>query len=154
MLNTFIVNVMRLTHSLNAIIPLYIEVSILKYMTMICDLKKSRTLENRESVQYKLIDTLKRANTYFQPSLASNFIITLGDEWQGLLNYPCDYNSILDFFYENLDDIRFYCGIGVGEITIHNFELTVNQLDGPSFHLARKAINIAKQNDYSIVLIQ
>ncbi len=123
-------------------------------MTMIFDLKKSRAIKNREAVQYKLIDTIKQANINFQAYLASKFIITLGDEWQGLLKYPCDYYSVIEFFHKNLDDINFYCGLGIGEITIHNFELTVNQLDGPSFYLARKAINIAKQNNYSMVLIQ
>lgn len=121
---------------------------------MIFDLKESRAIKNREAVQYKLIDTIKKANSNFQAYLASKFIITLGDEWQGLLKYPCDYYSVIEFFHKNLDDINFYCGLGIGEITIHNFELTVNQLDGPSFHLARKAINIAKENDYSMVLIQ
>lgn len=123
-------------------------------MTMICDLKSSRTMKNREAVQYKLIDAIRRVNNNFQSSIASNFIITLGDEWQGLLKYPCDYYRVLEFFHKTLDNVDFYCGIGVGPITIHNFELTVNQLDGPSFHLARKAINLAKQNDHSIVLIQ
>jgi len=122
---------------------------------MICDIKNSRSLEDREVAQYKLIETLKSANKIFASFIASPFIIIiLGDEWQGLLNYPCDYMSILEFFHKNLEDIDFYCGIGIGEITIHNFELTVNQLDGPSFYKARKAIEIVKQNNYSIVTIQ
>lgn len=126
----------------------------MQYMTMICDIKKSRLLKDRETVQYKLIETLKCANKHFASSIASPFIIILGDEWQGLLNYPCNYLAILAYFHENLQDIDFYCGIGIGEIAIHNFELTVNQLDGPSFYKARKAIKIAKQNNYSVVSIQ
>lgn len=124
------------------------------YLTMICDIKNSKQLKNRETVQYKLIETLKAANSMYKAEIASPFLITLGDEWQGLLRYPCNYPVILDFFRKSLDDVDFYCGIGVGEVSIHNFELTVNQLDGPSFYKARDAIKIAKQNNYSIVYIQ
>lgn len=126
----------------------------MEYMTMICDIKNSRMLQNRESVQYQLIQTIKDANEHFSSIIASPFLIILGDEWQGLLHYPGDFQSILNFFHENMSDIDFYCGIGIGEILIHNFELTVNQLDGPSFYKARKAIKIAKQHNYSIVSIQ
>ena len=58
---------------------------------MICDIKNSEQLENREEIQYQLIDTLKKANELFSSTIASPFIITLGDEWQGLLKFPCDY---------------------------------------------------------------
>jgi hypothetical protein len=121
---------------------------------MICDLKGSRNIVNREEVQYKIIDMLKEANTRFSLYIASSFLIILGDEWQGLLNYPCNYEEILEFFSQRLGAIEFYCGIGIGEIAIHNFELTINQLDGPAFYKARAAIETAKKGNYRFVLIQ
>lgn len=121
---------------------------------MICDIKKSHLLEDRESVQYRLIDMLKETNKCYASDIASNFIITIGDEWQGLLKYPCDYLSIMNFFHQTLENIDFYCGLGIGDISIHNFELTVNQLDGPSFYKARKAIRLAKKLNYSLILIE
>ncbi|ATW26945.1 SatD family protein [Candidatus Formimonas warabiya] len=124
------------------------------YMTMICDLKSSRQLKNRQSVQYQIIEMLKRANRNFSEDLAAPFIITVGDEWQGLLKYPCNYQRILDFFQETMAQIQFYCGIGIGTVTIHDFELTVNQLDGPSFYHARKAVNLAKEGNHSLVIIK
>ena len=51
---------------------------------MICDLKKSRKLINREKVQYQLIDMLKETNEIFQSIIVVPFIITIGDEWEGL----------------------------------------------------------------------
>ncbi|TDT62457.1 SatD family protein [Fonticella tunisiensis] len=126
----------------------------MQFMTMICDIKKSKELKNREEVQYKLIDTLKEANSLFSSIIASPFIITIGDEWEGLLYFPCDFYRVLDFFRSRLGSIEFYCGIGVGDVSIHNFELTVNQLDGPTFHRARKAISLAKEMGSSLVLIQ
>lgn len=124
----------------------------MQYITMICDIKNSKSLVNREEVQYRLIDTLKCANHIFSEDIAVPFIITIGDEWEGLLKYPCNYTKIIDFFHNQLKDVEFYCGIGVGQVSIHNFELTVNQLDGPSFYLARAAIDEAKKNNTSIVI--
>lgn len=124
------------------------------FMTIICDLKDSSILENREDVQYKLIDMLKDTNIRFSSCIASSFVITIGDEWEGLISYPCDYAPILEYFHATLGSIDFYCGIGIGPISIHNFELTVNQLDGPSFHKARRAVRLAKRFNYSIITIQ
>lgn len=127
---------------------------MLNYITMVCDIKNSKELKDREAVQYRLIDMLKEANTRFSNYIACPFIITLGDEWQGLLYFPGDYNLIIDYFHEKLNEIDFYCGVGIGDISVHNFELTVNQLDGPSFYKAREALKFAKLNKYSVVIIQ
>lgn len=124
------------------------------FMTIICDIKDSSSLENREEVQYKIIGMLKDANNRFSSSIADSFIITIGDEWQGLLYYPCNHIPILDYFHKSLGNIDFYCGIGIGPVSVHNFELTVNQLDGPSFHKARRAIRLAKRFNYSTIIIQ
>lgn len=126
----------------------------MNYITMVCDIKNSKSLQDREAVQYLLIDMLKEANSRFSPYIACPFIITLGDEWQGLLYFPCNYNDIIDYFHRKLGNVDFYCGIGIGDVSIHNFELTVNQLDGPSFYKAREALKLAKLNNYSIVMAQ
>ncbi|GFP75671.1 SatD family protein [Clostridium fungisolvens] len=124
------------------------------YITMIFDLKDSKNIENRYEVQRLLINALKKCNATFSDVIASPFLITLGDEWEGLLRKDAPYDKIIRFFRENLPEyLDFYTGIGIGEITINNFELTVNQLDGPSFHLARKAIKYAKKNHCSLVIL-
>lgn len=124
------------------------------YLVMIFDIKDSKQLPDREAVQYKLIDTIKEVNKEYSSIIASDFIITIGDEWQGLLKYPCNYQNIIEFFNKKLNHLNIYCGIGIGVITIHNFELTVNQLDGPAFHLARNAIKIAKEKNISLVVLK
>ncbi|MTI46652.1 MAG: hypothetical protein FH761_02330 [Firmicutes bacterium] len=125
----------------------------MNYYTIICDIKSSKTIENREELQYKIIDMLKDANNTFKDIIASPFLITIGDEWQGLLKYPCDYFEVIHFFKKNLNGVKFYTGIGVGSIRIHNFELTVNQLDGPSFYRAREAINLAKSKNSPLTIL-
>lgn len=128
----------------------------MKYITMTCDMKNSRMLSNRDVIQFQLIDMLKSCNLKFKDYILSPFLITLGDEWQGLLKENSPIYDIISFFKTTLpSSVEFYTGIGIGDITIHNFELTVNQLDGPSFHLARKALKYAKKNNCTIsILVQ
>ena len=126
----------------------------MNYITLICDIKSSRNIKEREKIQLLLISTLKKCNEKFKKYIVSDFIITLGDEWQGLLEENTPVNDIINFFHNELPQtLDFYVAIGIGEITIHDFELTVNQLDGPSFHLARKAMKYAKKNNCSVVLL-
>ncbi|SCG82046.1 hypothetical protein DW1_0426 [Proteiniborus sp. DW1] len=123
------------------------------YCTMICDICSSRKIKNREEIQYKIIDMLKEVNKKYNDIILSPFIVTLGDEWQGLLRYPCDYLNIINFFKKYIPDIKFYVGIGIGDVSIHNFELTVNQLDGPSFYRAREAIKLAKSINSPMIIL-
>lgn len=125
----------------------------MEYITVICDLKNSRQLPDRDAVQHRLIRVLKEANARFGSILAAPFLVTVGDEWQGLLTYPSDYHAVLDFFRKELAGPDFYAGLGVGEVSVHDFELTVNQLDGPAFHKARAAVALAKRQKYSLVYI-
>lgn len=119
----------------------------LDYLAVICDIKDSKYIQNRKEVQYLIIDMLKEANKLFSDIIVCPFAITAGDEWEGLLFLGCNYENLLNFFGETLGNIKFYCGIGKGEITIDDFSLPANQLDGPAFYLARKAITLAKKSD-------
>lgn len=124
----------------------------MSYIAMICDIKNSRNLNNRLEVQLQLIDVLKKCNEKFKDFIISPFIITIGDEWQGLLSEYTSYNDIIEFFKENLsNNIQFYTAIGYGKVSITNFELTVNQLDGEAFYLARKAIRYCKKHNLDLV---
>lgn len=126
----------------------------MNYITMIFDIKNSRHYPHRASLQYALIDAIKHCNLQFEELLAAPFLITLGDEWQGLLKPRSDYACIIDFFQSNLpQDVSFYTGIGIGPIAISNFELTVNQLDGPAFYLAREALGYAKEKNHALVIL-
>jgi len=126
----------------------------MNYIVLIFDLKDSRHLNHRYEVQLQLIEAIKECNLRFHDLIVSDFLITVGDEWEGLLKPSADYRQIIDFFRNQLPDLAFYTGIGIGEISITNFELTVNQLDGPAFYMARDAVKLAKQEHYTTVLVE
>lgn len=127
----------------------------MNYITMICDIKNSKNIEPelRIKYQYKIIDTLKECNKEFKNYIASSFLITTGDEWQGLLYPNAPYMDIIKFFKKRLKGLEFYTGIGIGPIIIHDFELTINQLDGTAFHSARKAVKLCKKQKSSFIVI-
>ena len=121
---------------------------------MICDIMGSRFIEDRKALQYKLLQMLEEGNRLFSDIIACPFAITSGDEWEGLLKPGCPYHKVIDYFNTKLGSARFYCGIGKGELTVDDFTLSANQLDGPSFYLARKAIEIAKELQCPLIYIE
>ncbi len=53
------------------------------YVTIIGDIRASRKLEHRNQSQMTLHAVLEELNTAYTDSIASRFVITLGDEFQG-----------------------------------------------------------------------
>lgn len=56
------------------------------YVAIIGDIKNSRELQDRKQVQEKLEAVLNEINDTYDADIASKFLITLGDEFQGLLH--------------------------------------------------------------------
>lgn len=123
------------------------------YVAMTCDLIGSRQLHNRQEAQYHLISVLAKVNQKFKGMIQSPFAITRGDEWQGLLKYPSMYMEVIKYLEKELAPLGFYTGIGIGEISYEDPNLSVNQLDGPAFYLARDALNYAKEHQKPLVVV-
>ena len=115
------------------------------YKVLIFDIKSSKKIENRTSFQHKLLKIIKQCNKIFKDYIISDFKITTGDEWEGLLSITAPEERIINFFYENLHSlVEFYVGIGHGNISVYDLTLPVNELDGTAFHAARNSLNKAK----------
>lgn len=115
------------------------------FKALIFDIVASKTIEDRENFQYLLINIINDCNKLYKASIASAFQITSGDEWEGLLFYSSKEDDIINYFYNSLPTkINFYVGFGIGDLTIKNLKLPVNQLDGSVFHNARSNLILAK----------
>ena len=55
------------------------------YVAIIGDIIDSKKIKNRNEVQQKLKHVLSKINQSYDDIIAANFIISLGDEFQGLL---------------------------------------------------------------------
>ena len=117
------------------------------YIAIIGDLVKSRELKSREDAQNKLKAILNEINETYKDQLASRFSVTLGDEFQGLLNSS---ENILKLLFElkyRLYPIKVRFGIGFGDILTQINPLESIGADGPAYHAARKMINEVKRTE-------
>lgn len=117
------------------------------YIAIIGDIKESKNLEERKKVQLKLNAILDRINHEYESFISAKFMITLGDEFQGLL---CSGKKVIDIAEEiqrEMYPVNIRFGIGFGAITTDiNSEMAIGA-DGPAYYKAREAIQQLKKNE-------
>lgn len=111
------------------------------YAAIIADIVDSKQLSDRREVQNKLKVVLEDINKKYQNSIASNFMITLGDEFQGLLNEGSQILKIINDIQLNMYPVQLRFGIGIGEINTDILLTHSIEIDGPSYNRARNMID-------------
>lgn len=119
------------------------------YFAIIGDIINSKKLSNRTEIQEKLDYILEQINIDYSDDIAANFLITLGDEFQGLLLSS-------KYLFEIIDKIKFYMypiiirfGVGIGNIDTKIKKEMALGADGPAYHHARKMIDEIKFSNKS-----
>jgi len=116
-------------------------------IAVIGDIVDSRRLQNREETQNRLMMVLKKVNNTYSSNLVSAFIVTLGDEFQGVVN--SDALHILDEISMSMHPTKLRFGLGIGTILTQIDRGASIGADGPAYWSAREAIKFAhKDNDY------
>lgn len=119
------------------------------YIAVIGDMKSSKDLQKRRLLsQEMLTSALSTINDRYAQYIASKFVITLGDEFQGLLSQidPI-FDIIEDIYFTMTPYVEFRYGIGVGSIlTKINPEAALGA-DGPAYHQARSMITVIKNQE-------
>ncbi|MGM0431372.1 MAG: SatD family protein [Spirochaetota bacterium] len=82
-----------------------------------------------------------------ETTIASNFMITLGDEFQGLLTTGIHLMRMIDHIERTLFPIRLRFGIGIGEIYTNITRENPFGMDGPAYHIARGMLSQLKVAD-------
>ena len=119
------------------------------YLALIADVIDSKMVQERVDLQKQLEKTLQTMNELFGEFLASNFTLTLGDEFQALLKADAPVFQIIDTLRSELTPTQLRFGIGLGEILTDIDPLQSIGADGPAYWNARAAINLVHQkNDY------
>lgn len=115
------------------------------YIAIIGDIVKSKKLGDRNAVQKKLQNVLLNINKKYSNDIASNFMITLGDEFQGLLRVGNNVMNIISQIEIEMYPVVMRFGLGIGSIeTEINREVPLGA-DGPAYHNARKMIEEIKK---------
>lgn len=110
------------------------------YAVIIGDIKQSRKIQHRKKVQDQFNDVLRRINEKYAEDIASEFMITLGDGFQGLLK---NHSAILPIIFEiemAMSPVELRFGIGLGEISTSIQHQNSMEMDGPAYHRARQMI--------------
>lgn len=117
------------------------------YIAIIGDLKNSKIMIDRNTVQNKLKNLLSKVNEKYSKDISAKFMITLGDEFQGLLHDGGHVMHIIQEIQREMHPVEIRFGIGVGPITTDiNVEMAIGA-DGPGYYKARQAIEFLKENE-------
>lgn len=122
------------------------------YAVVNADLVLSRHLTDRVAVQRRLMKLAHTLNSSFKSKLAAPFMITLGDEIQGLLKESGDFPAIVSKVHGVFRPESVTIGVGIGGIATH-LSPRVTEMDGPAFVRAREAVEVAKKKNYEVVIM-
>lgn len=121
--------------------------TIHSFAAVIGDIKDSRHLENRKEVQIRLQRILNRLNEKYKDDIVSRFLITLGDEFQGLLSNGKDILDMVNEIRMEMYPVRLRFGIGFGQITTDIRTEMALGADGPGYYRAREAVELLKERE-------
>jgi len=111
-------------------------------VAFIGDIIRSRKLppDSREPVQRDLEEFLLWINRTYRRGVLASFLVTLGDEFQGLVGDPAVIPDIVQDAREKLPGVKFRIALGYGRLTTPLKKVALGT-DGPAWHNARDLLN-------------
>jgi hypothetical protein len=98
-------------------------------------------------VQKKLKECLDNINHAYPEAILADFMITLGDEFQGILKSPLSLFEMISRVKIEMNPVKIRFGIGIGELlTPIDRKMSIGT-DGPAWWEARNMINELKGNE-------
>jgi len=118
-------------------------------VVIIADVRDSRKMAQDERYEGQLFlkSAIIQVNEEFSKVIEAPFMITRGDEFQGVLqDLASAFNAMLEF-ERLLFPLQLRYGIGRGTIQKMGSTIPI-EMDGPAFHLANLALNQVKKKKY------
>ncbi len=121
------------------------------YAVIIADMKASRRLKERERYEWQLIlkSAIVQINERFSDAIEAPFMITKGDEFQGVLKGLSQVNQVVLHFERLVYPLILRFGVGYGPIQKMGSKIPI-EMDGPAFHRANAALLFAKKKKISV----
>src|SRR6266566_3425274 len=115
-------------------------------IALIADMVRSRELPRaqRPRAQERFKDLVGHLNKTYSRNILSRFVITLGDEFQGLLSSATPIPDLMWDIEHRFSDRNLRVGMGFGALHTPIQKEALN-VDGPALHLARAAIQTAHE---------
>jgi hypothetical protein len=116
------------------------------YVALIADMVRSRDISpsRRRRLQADFATLVTGLNRDYKKAIAAKFVITLGDEFQGLLNSASLIPDLIWRLEREFPERRLRVGIGFGTLDTPIQKVAIN-IDGPTLRAARSAIETAKK---------
>ena len=117
----------------------------MNYIVLIGDIIASKEITDRLNFQKRFTEVLSKPNFEFSNSMISPLTLTIGDEFQTVLWEATNLFNIITLIERSIPEVSLRYGIGLGTIdTEINTESAIG-MDGPAFHFARTAVEIARR---------
>lgn len=115
-------------------------------VVIIADVRGSKKMATDERYEGQLFikSAIIQINENFSDSIEAPFMITRGDEFQGVTKDMASGLKIMLEFERLLYPLNLRYGIGKGEIQKMGSNIPI-EMDGPAFHRANDAVNSAKK---------
>lgn len=119
------------------------------YVAVIADMVASRSLSpsQRSRIQEEFTELIETLNRLYREHLCAKFVITLGDEFQGLLRNPEIIPHLVWTLEQRFTARVLRLGFGYGNIHTSIKEYAIN-VDGPALHNARSSLEAAKRRSW------
>jgi DNA-binding transcriptional ArsR family regulator len=116
-----------------------------RYIAVIGDVVGSRRAPDRAGLQDRLGAGLRDVNAGFAGEVAAEFVLTVGDEFQGLLGSALQLDKILATLRAHAFPAELRLGLGIGNLDTPLRPQALG-MDGPCFHRAREAVERAAEH--------
>jgi len=115
-------------------------------IALIADMVSSREVprSQRPAVQKSFKELVVYLNQKYSKAILSKFVITLGDEFQGLLSSAAVIPDLIWDIDQRFSDRHLRVGLGLGQLDTPVQKEAIN-VDGPALHYARAAIQTASE---------
>lgn len=117
----------------------------MNYLALKTDIINSRKIPFRWHVQDKFLETAQQLNSRFADQFTAAFVVTHGDEAQGLLNLSAlnSLYEIIEFLKETMWPVQLRFGIGYGTLNTKLQKLSIG-MDGEAWQKAKLALEEAR----------
>ena len=116
-----------------------------EFVAVKMDMRSSRRIRDREQAQERFLQVMDALNREFAASIQARFIVTHGDEAQGMLRPETapDALAAMERAIEGVFPVRLRFGIGMGTLSTPLQPESIG-MDGQAWHAANRALDLAR----------
>lgn len=123
-----------------------------EFVAVKMDMRSSRRIRDRERAQERFLQIMDALNREFAASIQARFIVTHGDEAQGMLKRGSapDALAAMERATEGVFPVRLRFGIGMGTLSTP-LQPDAIGMDGEAWHAASRALSLARSRRKHVV---